>query len=40
MGMDEECDAESLGRGGRYGCRCRKCCEGEYTEAESKGEDR
>lgn len=34
----EECLKEDIGTG-RYGCRCQKCCEGFYEEAENKGEE-
>ena len=39
MPFEEECQREEMGLG-RYGCRCPKCIEGSYTEAEYKGEDR
>jgi hypothetical protein len=34
----EECLAEDLGRGGRYGCRCKECIEGQVAEAEHREE--
>lgn len=40
MRREEECEAESIGRGGRYGCRCQKCSKGEYEQAERECEDR
>ena len=32
--MEEQCEADLIGKG-RYGCRCQKCCEGQYEQAES-----
>ncbi len=34
---EEECIREEIGTG-RYGCRCKNCCEGIYTENEDKEE--
>lgn len=39
MKLSEEiCDRELLGSDPRYGCRCKKCIEGRYAEAEYKRE--
>ena len=38
MKLSEVCDRELLGSDPRYGCRCQKCVEGRYEEAEYKCE--
>ena len=39
MNQNDICDRELLGSDPRYGCRCQKCVEGKYEEAEYKSED-